>query len=580
MKDARDVAMTTQSSDFLRDRDGAVAIVFAVLLIPILLITGAAIDYARLVRDRSQLQAAVDSAALSTASAARLALQTGDFSALQRDATASLQAQTADPAVVVTVYRRDPTTFCVKATRIADLTLGALAGASMTQVSSEACAAMPTGVEVALALDNSGSMGNSLGVETKMQALQAAASDLVDILAPGNGSTEIVISVVPFAASVNVGASSRGAGFLDSTGSSSIHWLNYVRPFGSGWLPPSRFELFDAMSTPWAGCVEERPAPFLTTDAPPRPGMPDTLFVPYLAPDEAGPATGSHVAANGAVSYNSYLADDGGSCQTGDLSDQADVAHPLSQGSGATKICKYNGQAPAKVDSAISDGTAMLPSGPNLGCIATPLQTLTTAGQTAIKGPNGILASMTASGDTNLLSGLMWGWRTLSPNGPFANVGAASGPGLRRPERYDDSITKKVIVLMTDGQNHWVERASPFGSMYTSLGYFSDGRLSAYAGSNGYPNMSVGGTPTTTDNSRQQMDAAFQEACANAKAAGVKIFTIAFSTSDTPIDTDGRTQLQMCASDAKSALLANDSLGLRKAFQQIASDIKRLRLVR
>ena len=37
-----------------------------------------------------------------------------------------------------------------------------------------------------------------------------------------------------------------------------------------------------------AGCVEERPSPYLTTDTAASSSNPDTLFVPYLAPDEAG----------------------------------------------------------------------------------------------------------------------------------------------------------------------------------------------------------------------------------------------------------------------------------------------------
>jgi hypothetical protein len=230
-----------------------------------------------------------------------------------------------------------------------------------------------------------------------------------------------------------------------------------------------------------------------------------------------------------------------------------------------SKLCKYDGQAALPVSSGIGDGFGGLaPGGPNFLCPGASLQTLT-ADQTLIRGPGGVLNRMVAFGDTNLLSGFMWAWRTISPNGPFASLGSVAGPGLRKPRDYS---AVKILVMMTDGMNHWVGSPAPLGSIYTSLGYFSDGRLSDFGGA------------TNSGNFRQQMDDAFLQACTNAKNAGVKVYTVAFDTPDSAIDAPGKAVLASCASQPSMALSANDPTSLTAAFSQIANGVKKLRLTR
>src|SRR5687768_16788867 len=57
-------AMATLLSRFADERSGSVAIVFGLALLPILGFAGAAIDHARAVRTRTQLQAAADGSAM------------------------------------------------------------------------------------------------------------------------------------------------------------------------------------------------------------------------------------------------------------------------------------------------------------------------------------------------------------------------------------------------------------------------------------------------------------------------------------------------------------------------------------
>ena len=438
--------------------------------------------------------------------------------------------------------------------------------------------------------------GDPGGGQSKMQALVTAATNLVSAVNPNPAKPNAAISVVPFASAVNVGSDfyyKGNAQWLDRFGSSSIHWQNYTRPSGAPWTPGSRFDLLSAMGATWGGCVEERPAPYLTTDDAPSSARPDTLFVPYVAPDDAGAATGGacysftpsgqYPATPGCgpqyYSFNSYLSDTAGVCSAGDAYAAADAADPVSHGSGASKICKYKGQSVASVLSAISGvngGTGLFPAGPNLGCSISPLTTLTTD-VSAISGSGGALTKMVPNGDTALLPGLMWAWRTISPNGPFANTGSSgnwgTSVGAKAPKPYGQANNTKIIVLMTDGFDHWVANPySPYQSMYSALGFYVNNRVSAYGGA------SAG--PTSASNYRAQMDAALLEACTNAKAAGVQIYTVGFSVPSNPIDQTGVDLLKSCASGNDNAFIAQDSGAIVASFQQIANNILSRRITR
>ena len=583
---------TAAFDSFAQDRRGAVAIMFAVALVPLIACIGAAIDYSRLLGRRAILTNVIDSSLLMVMQSYSGSATTAQLATLQTQATNEVRTMLRDNTATVTLTQNSNGSLCVAGSASVPLAIMQMLGSATKQINASACSLRATTFEVALVLDNTGSMANSAGGVSKMQALQTAAGQLVSILNPVPATPSAAISVVPFSSAVNVGTANANASWMDKTGQSSIHWQNYTRPAGAPWLPTSRFDLFTQMNTAWGGCVEERPAPYLTTDTAATSANPDTLFVPYLAPDEAGAATGSAAysftpssaypatAWNGQYySFNSYLDDSGGSCTANDAYAQADNTDPVSSGSGATKLCKYKGQTPANVSSAVSGvngGSGLFPATPNFGCYTQPLQTLTTD-NAVISGTNGIISKMTPNGDTNLLSGFMWGWRTISPNGPFTGVTPATGVGLKVPKAYNIATNTKVIVLMTDGFNHWVSNPySPYQSIYSSLGMYVNNRISSFASN--YMGANSSG-PTNSANYRAQMDAALLDACTNAKAAGVHIFTVGFSTSTDPIDAQGLSLLSSCASDPTASYTAQDQTSLYNAFQTIANSIKRLRLV-
>jgi hypothetical protein len=173
--------------------------------------------------------------------------------------------------------------------------------------------------EVALALDNSGSMAGS-----KIDALKTAASDLVDrLFAAAQNSPEadpIKIAIVPFAAGVNVGSQYASAPWMD-TGNENPYHADAQRAYGA----PSTTNNFTLLSSlknssgaavTWKGCVEARPMPYDVTDDAPSTGNPSTLFVPMFAPDE--PDNWTATTSNCTTTNNCTFAcaDGGSSCSS------------------------------------------------------------------------------------------------------------------------------------------------------------------------------------------------------------------------------------------------------------------------
>ena len=121
---------------------------------------------------------------------------------------------------------------------------------------------------------------------------------------------------------------------------------------------------------------------------------------------------------------NSYLDDEGGNC-TGS-STTTKVKNDVKQ----KRTCKYQGVTPST-----SGG-----KGPNYRCDSTAITPLTSSRSTLEKAVD----ALDADGNTNILEGLMWGWRTVSPNAPFGDGRAYNWDG-------DLIRNRKFIIVMTDG---------------------------------------------------------------------------------------------------------------------------------
>jgi Flp pilus assembly protein TadG len=223
------------------DRKGNVAVTLGVALVPLALGAGVALDVGRFYTARAQLQWAVDAAALAVGNAGLEGNPARDMAqAFVAANVRGIRDFTLTPLTAPTVNTDSVT---LNATGQLPTTFMGLAGIqTMTVAASADVRRARNALLVSLVLDNTGSMwsNNNIG------ALRDAAEDLVEILfsAP-EAEDNLRVSVVPYAASVNVGSAAA----------------SIVEPHGFGVPTQSN-------AAGWKGCVLERTAHALT-DTPP-----------------------------------------------------------------------------------------------------------------------------------------------------------------------------------------------------------------------------------------------------------------------------------------------------------------------
>jgi Flp pilus assembly protein TadG len=573
--------VSESARSFAQDRGGNVAIIFGLSFVPVIMMIGAGIDYGRIAAARGSLQQAADAAALAVAKGIVTAT-TDQQARSQAQVYLTTNYRNATATVTSATIATDRLSLCISAQAQVATTIMQIARTSTMSTQVTACAALQGGIsstdtyEIALVLDNSGSMGESTSGTTKIKALQTAATSFVGTLftkAPGR----VKFSVAPFAAGVVAVdptiASARTVSWVDASGANSQHWIAFggkTAATAAGFT--SRFDIFTKLkaissSWDWGGCFEQPVYPLNVADTSPTTSDPETLFVPYLAPDE--PDSGYN---------NDYIDDDGATTTTTRTSTGkgkgkkttvttttcSDVAS--GDWNELTHVCKYN------VTAAAGGG-----DGPNSFCPDYSTQTVMqlTPTQTTVTTKIGQLV---ANGNTNLHEGFMWGWRTLSPNAPFS-AGRA----------YSTVNNHKVIVFMTDGFNNWSSATGTVtGSDYEAAGYYSyngtknkrfpDGTLGNKVDYQTALNAASGSWSDYHDKSREMQDELTLEACTNAKAAGVEIFTIGFSIPSDPIDTQGLTLLKNCATNTAHYFAATDAASLNLAFSTIGTGLGSLRL--
>jgi len=510
---------------FIRYIHGNVTITFAVAAVPLMAAAGAVIDYSNAQEQRGVVQSALDRASLGARqlagivpadevrAEARKLYQGGVGGRLS--VPSPVNVSLADGRVSLGTELHVPTRFL------------RLIGFDqfVFNLRSEAETGTMT-YEVALVLDNSGSMAGS-----KIRALRDAASDLTRSLFAANRLSPwldpVRVAVVPFAGAVNVGPDNATAAWVDGKARAPDHLENFemnARPAAG-----NRLALFDALSdVTWAGCVEARPHPLDVSDAPPTDADPATLFVPMFAPDEPD--------LNGFD--NNYIADASPACTGADgLPTRTGTAREAE-----ARLCKYTDAAPLPVGH--NNGTVV---GPNLNCTSSPVMALSDDEPKILAK----IASLDARGTTNIHAGVMWGWRLLSSELPFAE-GRPAGT----------SNNRKILIVMSDGANSYDTYGNFNRSMYGAFGYVANGHL--------------GTTSAEPSRVRVKLDERTLEACANASSeGGVQIYTVAFQVSDPA--TLGL--LERCASAPEMAFRTDSNGGLVATFRQIAAEIAAAREV-
>ncbi len=374
---------------FRENQSGSTAIIFAMCVVMLTGIAGAALDFGRAMKTRASLQTALDAAIL--ASAIRKPLDNnsgGDDDDSQSPSSVALKAYlntnwrrphgAGSGELTAVVTSPDATTLSgTVAVKLDTTFMKVLGRSSMDIVARSQVKFGLSNTEVALALDTTASMEGQ-----KITDLKSAAKGFIDAAYSVSGADQKVkFAIVPFGQYVNIGTANRNASWLsvanDSTSTSNVCWDTYPNATSSN-------------------CRNETVT--LYRDGVAYQQTQQVCDWNYgTAVTQCGPQTVSNTW-NGCVGSRNY---------------------------------------PTNLQS-VANSSSKIPGVMNVQCGAT-LQRLSNVTSTL----KNKIDALTPSGDTYIPSGLMWGWRALSNKAPFAD-GAGAVSGTR---------TRKILVLMTDGAN-------------------------------------------------------------------------------------------------------------------------------
>jgi Flp pilus assembly protein TadG len=374
---------------FTRNDSGAVALMFGLAIVPLIIAVGVAIDYARLATARTSAQAAVDAAALAAASVpfttkADLRKIAKKYVAANLKNTLAEQADVTDfnyslqdRVVQLSVAGSIKTTFLAIA-GITDMSYGATANSVR---------AMLGETELVMVLDNTWSMAG-----TKLDALKRAAEELVNAL-KDDPQAKVKIGVVPYGDYVNVGTQYRGKG-----------WLSVPNDYST---------------------TSTRTCRTLTTKQQCTRGTPRTCTRTVDGVQESYDCTPSTCTPVEVPPYES--------CSGGGTTNYKWYGCVGSRTSGLLRRTDDNPNVPYP---------GLLGSSHN--CL-NPIVPLTDVKSTVVSAVRGMIVNVGGyRPSTYIPAGLIWGVNLLSPTKPFRQGKAYD---------LANKVPRKAIVLMTDGAN-------------------------------------------------------------------------------------------------------------------------------
>jgi Flp pilus assembly protein TadG len=539
-------------TSFVSDRSGNFGVISSLLAVPLVLAIGVAMDFSSISSRKSTLQNAIDSAVLA------IAREGQDVSDEQANAIArTFLDSNFDPKATTFEVSKVGTRFTVTARTSAGLAFGGLLGYQDWPVQAKASADIAyASYEIALVLDTTGSMKGG-----KLSAMKDAVQGLVDTMSTQVKDEEkLKFAMVPFAAFVNVGpeygpkftkkgkkgqqVAGTGASWLDLTATAEM-------PQSELATGASRFQLYQNLGKKWPGCVETRYAAgkdLDVDDTTPDPKKSETLFVPAFAIDEP----------DGWGFPNNYIKSD---ARPNDSSaaqkkkrwakygvETDGAGNPLNGGllAAVTTIVLdlLSGEETVAMNAASAAEIASNKKGPGSGCDVQPITPLSNDYKQLKKNVD----ALQANGTTNIMEGVAWGNRVLSPGEPFTQTNSKT------------KDIEKIMIVLTDGTNVFGNTPNALGSSYSSNGYLVDARLT--------PGGSGASTTTAAMNERTL------KACDTAKAAGIEVYTIRL---EEPNVATGN-MLEKCASAPDHYFDVPSRSQLDDAFNKIKEAIVRVRI--
>lgn len=397
---------------FRRDESGATVTMFAFAGVALICMAGAVVDYGRLSKAHSGLQAATDSAALAAAR-----LPSKDAATMRAAADKFFIANTSGMAgqnIQITKFdfQESSGTVTIESSGVLDTSLMSIIGITTMGFSSRAAALKEvTGtVEMALVLDNTWSMSDSAGGGgSKITVLKSAAKNLVNTVL-AQGGTNVKIGIVPFADYVNVGVGNRNQAWMSVPADYSTTTTTPAVPYSCKTISTKQVCTKGAPKT----CTSTTDGVVSTYDCTPQTCVQQPI-TPYQSC--SGPTPAKTTVTNYKW-YGCVL-----SRKTGELRlNDSEPTSPYTGFLGTSQRC-LNPIVPLTSDKAV----------------------LTSAIDNLIINIGGYKPS------TYIPGGLIWGVNVLSPTAPFAEAKA-----------YDtaNKMPRKAMVLMTDGANTMYFRAS------------------------------------------------------------------------------------------------------------------------
>lgn len=547
------------------DRSGTIAMMFALLIIPLTATLGLAIDLGRIYSVKAHTQAALDSAALAAGRVGQIE-KVDTVNKASAAATAYFnQAKPTD--VLSTTLEFSPnstqTEFKVTATSwVKTPFLSALTflghkqpdpaapadcqgnSYSCLKVATTATAKLQVGadsqsnIEVALILDLTGSMcaGGSqpCSSSSKMDPLKVAAKDLVDIVVwDDQGQYTSKVTLVPYSQAVNVGG--------------------YATQVRGAIAPPKAITLATKTNPVVVTAIGHG---FSNGDIVYLTGVNGMTQLNNREFTVANKTTDTfRLSGVNGTSYSLYTSGGSAFCTTAGCQ-YFKFTNAQSQSKLHTVSTCVTERTGAPTD--VAPSSTLLGRnypGPTNTCLSSTILPLT-SNKVLLKDT---IDALQARGSTGGHIGVAWGWYMLSPNFGYL------WPAVSQPAPYGDTTTlnskgqpklKKIAVLMTDGE---------YNSAYCN-GVISQNSTSG------------SGSAAEKINCNAPNGHSFDQAqsqCTSMKAAGVEVFTVGFDIVD---DQRARDLVNNCATDASHVYLASTGDALKQAFRDIALKISTLKL--
>jgi Flp pilus assembly protein TadG len=573
----------------LGDDRGALAAIVGLAIIPLFAAIGLAVDGARGYMLKSKLSYAIDAAGLAGGRAFETDLREEDIMMFfEANFPPGYMSSVLAPGHPIVTFDDDENTVTIVASATIPTAFMGVAGVHEMTVSARSVIKRELrGMELALVMDNTGSMRGNGG----MTAMKPAATALVDIL---YGDRETVpnfwVGVVPYAANVNIGPQHEDW-LVSQAFDEDAAWQNAdpdsETSFG--------FHADHYLPTTWKGCVEAREYPRDSNDDPPDveawyPYLWRTTLRRYENPswpyDEDEYVVVVHQApytTPSNVIYQQGEPDHPGDTPAVVVYDDANSSTWGPWLNGDNDWNPDGLESALKLDNEVyqNEGT-----GPNLGCgpAITPLVASKTTVQAAIDE-----MAPWHRGGTMANLGLAWGWRVLSPR--WRGLWDGDLPD-ELPLDYAEPNMEKVIILLTDGNNEWYDY--PGISWNPAPNPPSENHFSGIPGNNAYPSASTykstwpgadytaygrlsEGRLGTTSNSvaKSIIDDRMLEMCETMKMEGIIIYTMTFGGSPNAAT---QQMYRDCATEEDMYFHAPSGTALQQAFVTIADELSRLRI--